>query len=118
MVTDHHALSYAFREKDIYSLLACWLKFLAEYDFIVEYLRGPANSAADYLPRIQLRNGDNPTCQEEGELALAITTPVHSAEDLEDSCQDILSYLQGKVLVGLDKRRKCRMKSNAKTFLE
>ena len=83
----------------------------------MEYRRGSANSAADYLSGIQHRNDDNSTCQEEGEWALVITTPVHSSENLEQSCRDIKSYLQGKVPVGLDERRKSRMKTNAKTFL-
>ncbi|CDF33201.1 unnamed protein product [Chondrus crispus] len=96
LITDHQALSYAFRKKDIHGRLARWLDFLAEYDFTVEYRRGSANSAADYLSRIQPKNGDNPTCQEEGDLALAITTPIYSPEDLEE---------------------KSRMKNNAKNFL-
>ena len=50
-------------------------------------------------------------------MALAITTPVYSAENLEESCRDSLSYLQGKVPVGLDEQRKSRMKTNAKKFL-
>ena len=79
LITDHQALSYAFRKKDIHGRLARRLDFLAEYNFTVEYRRGSANSAADYLFRIHPKNGDNPTCQEEGELALATTNTVYSA---------------------------------------
>ena len=79
LITDHQALSYAFRKKDIHGRLARWLDFLAEYNFTVEYRRGSENSAADYLSRIQPENCDNLTCQEEGELALAITNTVYSA---------------------------------------
>ena len=91
LVTDHQALSYAFRERGIHGRLARWIEFLAEYDFTVEYSRGSANSAADFLSPIQHRNANNPTCQGEGELSLAVTTPVYSAENLEESCRDIMS---------------------------
>ena len=117
LVTGHQALSHAFRKKDIHGRLARWLYFLAEYDFTVEYRRGSANSAAHYLSRIDPENGDNSPCQEEVELALAITAPVYSAEDLEASCRDIMSYLQGETPAGLDDHRKSCMKSNAKNFL-
>ena len=83
----------------------------------MEYRRGSANSAADYLSRIQHRNGDNSTCQEEGESVLAITTPVFSAENVEESCRDIMAYLEGKAAVGLDERRTSRMKTNTMRFL-
>ena len=83
----------------------------------MEYRRRAANSAADYLSRIQPKNGDNPTFQEEGELSLAITTTIYSAEDLEEHCRDIMSCLQGKTPVWLDDRRRSHMKANAKNFL-
>ena len=119
LVTDYQALLYAFREKGIHGVLDRWLDFLAEYDFTVEYRSKSGNSAADYLPRIQPENGDNATCLEEGELDLAITTPVYAAEDLEESFRDIMSYLQGEAPapVGLDDHRKSGMKTNAKNFL-
>ena len=102
LITDHQALSYSFRKKDIHGRLARWLDFLDEYDFTVEYRRGSANNAAEYLSRIQPRNGDSLSCQEKGELALAITSLVYSAENIEESCRDIMLYLQGKAPVGLD----------------
>ena len=61
--------------------------------------------------------GDSLSCQEDGELDLAITSLVYSAENLEESCRDIMLYLQDKAPVGLDERRKSRMKNNVKKFL-
>ena len=46
LVTDHQALSCAFRKKDLHGRLARRLDFLTEYDFTVEYSRGSANCAA------------------------------------------------------------------------
>ena len=37
---DHHALSYAFKKKDIHGRLARWMDFLAEYEFTVQYRTG------------------------------------------------------------------------------
>ena len=117
LVTDHQALSSAFRKKAFHGCLARWLEFLGEDDITVEYRRGLANNGAEYLSRIQLENGDDSTCLEDEELTLAITTPLYSAEDLEESCRDMMPYLQGETPVWLGDRSKSHMESNAKNFL-
>ncbi len=52
LVTDHKALQYAFKKKDVHGRLERWLDLLAEYEFEVVYRRGSENGAADYLSRV------------------------------------------------------------------
>ena len=51
LLTDHQALKYAFKKKDVHGRLARWLDFLAEYNFDIEYRPGEENGPADYLSR-------------------------------------------------------------------
>lgn len=53
VLTDHQALQYAFRKKDIHGRLARWMDFMAEYDVEVKYRSGATNGAADYLSRLE-----------------------------------------------------------------
>lgn len=50
-MTDHQALSYAFKKEDAHGRLARWLDLFAEYGFNIIYQPGALNSAADYLSR-------------------------------------------------------------------
>lgn len=52
LFTKQQALKTVFAENGIHGLLARWLDFLAEYEFILEYQRRFSIIAADYLAHI------------------------------------------------------------------
>ncbi|CAK1597326.1 unnamed protein product [Parnassius mnemosyne] len=56
--TDHKPLIYLFNMKDPSSRLLKFRLALEEYDYIVEYVRGSENAAADALSRIRITSKD------------------------------------------------------------
>lgn len=59
-ITDHQALCFAFKEKDIHGRLARWLEFLAEYRFEIVYRSGNSNLPADYLSKQRCNDQESP----------------------------------------------------------
>ena len=51
VVTDHSALQWLFRMKEPHGMYARWIAALQEYNFIVKYRKGTANSNVDALSR-------------------------------------------------------------------
>ena len=77
VVTDHQALSYAFKKKDIHGRLARWMDFLAEYEFTVQYRPLTENTAADFLSRqTDGARAKVLSDMDEGDLALAFAPEI------------------------------------------
>lgn len=47
VLTDHQALHYAFKKKDLHGRLARWMERIIDNDFETRYLPGASNGAAD-----------------------------------------------------------------------
>ena len=60
MVTDHKALEFFKMQKHLNNRQACWMEFLACFDFNIIYIKGETNLVADALSR----NYENDTCDE------------------------------------------------------
>lgn len=56
VLTDHRPLLYLFNMRDPSSRLIKFRLTLEEYDFSVEYIKGPDNSAADALSRLSMKD--------------------------------------------------------------
>ena len=119
VVTDHHALSYAFKKKDIHGRLARWMDFLAEYEFTVQYRPGTENTAADFLSRqTDGARAKVLSDMDEGDLALAFAPEIEEPfEDLEPFCQEVARYLLGYQLVETDANKRKSIRRAAKNFL-
>ena len=55
--TDHNSLQYFMTQPSLSARQVRWLDKLADFDFKVEYIRGPINTVADALSR---RAGTSP----------------------------------------------------------
>ena len=112
LITDHQALQYAFKKKDVHGRLARWLDLLAEYEFEVEYLRGSENGAADYLSR------SDATAPVEGTSKVVGTVVCpEKYSGLEDELQALAAYLSGKPFDFSDFYKRRGMKLRDKHFL-
>ena len=47
--TDHKSLKYLFTEKELYMRQRRWLELVKDYDCVIDYHPGKANSVADAL---------------------------------------------------------------------
>ena len=117
VVTEHHALSYAFKKKDIHGRLARWMDFLAEYEFTVQYRPGTENTAADFLSRQINAVKAELSDVDEGDLALAILQSDEPFEDLEPFCQEVARYLLGYPLLETDSNKRKTIRCAANNFL-
>ena len=51
LLTDHNPLTSLKGIKDVEGQLACWMLFLQQFDFNIQYKKGSTNSDADTLSR-------------------------------------------------------------------
>ena len=104
LITDHQALRYAFKKKDVHGRLARWLDLLAEYRFNIEYRPGKENGAADFLSRNPLHKRPKEPMEEHRskEIVAAVT---YLDFDLEPQLLEIIKYLQD-LSAQVDKRIK------------
>lgn len=51
VLSDHKSLKYLFDQKDLNMRQRCWMEFLKDYDFELQYHPGKANVVADALSR-------------------------------------------------------------------
>ncbi|SGY12772.1 BQ5605_C011g06597 [Microbotryum silenes-dioicae] len=58
ILTDHHALAAFMKQGNLSQRQARWTERLADYDFTIEYVRGPQNTVADALSRHSFPDGD------------------------------------------------------------
>ncbi|SGY55487.1 BQ5605_C139g13418 [Microbotryum silenes-dioicae] len=58
ILTDHHALAAFMKQGNLLRRQARWTEQLANYDFTIEYVRGPQNTVADALSRHSFPDGD------------------------------------------------------------
>ncbi|SGY38977.1 BQ5605_C003g02116 [Microbotryum silenes-dioicae] len=58
ILTDHHALAAFMKQGNLSRRQARWTERLADYDFTIEYVRGPQNTVADALSRHSFPDGD------------------------------------------------------------
>lgn len=97
VLTDKQALRAAFVRNDIHGRLACWLYFLAEYDFEIRYRSREKNQAADVLSRAH-RGDPAPYFIDETDIMgmMLIQDAVEVAIlQLEPTLHDVIRYLAG-----------------------
>ncbi|SGY26736.1 BQ5605_C018g08765 [Microbotryum silenes-dioicae] len=58
ILTDHHALAAFMKQGNLSWRQARWTERLADYDFTIEYVRGPQNTISDALSRHSFPDGD------------------------------------------------------------
>ena len=117
LVTDHQALQYAFRKKDIHGRLARWMDFLAEYEFKVQYRPGNKNKAADALSRLCIGENQRGDTEDDGDFVCSYHNQVFDGLDLEPHLNDITRYLNGGDVEELDSRQRRLNRRDAKRFL-
>ena len=117
LITDHQALQYAFKKKDIHGRLARWMEFLAEYEFEVKYRPGGKNSATDFLSLLKKEDMDEVDPVDEGGLVCSVEARLSEEADLEPHLIDILKYLSSIEMTELDARRRRLNRRNAKRFM-
>lgn len=49
--TDHQSLKYMLSQKDLDLRQRCWMEYIKDYDFTIQYHPGKANVVADSLSR-------------------------------------------------------------------
>lgn len=87
--TDHHSLIYLKNQNLIDSTrVARWLDYLAQYDFSIEYVKGPVNSVADALSRYPYASAVNCLSIHAMQSALAPNERL-KAEIIESYSQDV-----------------------------
>lgn len=112
-ITNHQALRYAFKQKDIHGRLARWIDFLAQYEFKINYKQGSCNQAADYLSRFELCE-TTPDKTDEGELAIFVA---REEQDLKMFLKNVREYLLGATVSRTDGENWSNIKKATKQFL-
>lgn len=113
-VTDHQALQYAFRKKDVHGRLARWIDFLEDYELKIMYKSGADNRAEDFLPRHALAESAPEMGADDDHLALVA---LEATLDLEFPLLDIKRYLLGQEIKVSDVRLRRNVRRTAKSFL-
>ena len=119
LVTDHQALQYAFKRKNVHGRLARWLDTLAEYEFTIQYRPGILNGAADYLSRKPLAPESQCTmnCQyhdaDSCAVAMSAIAQENDTHGWENFLEDTFRYLHGREMEEEDMKVKKSIRRGA-----
>ena len=117
LITDHQALQYAVKKKDIHGRLKRWIDFLAEYEFEIKYRPGGKNGAADFLFRLKPEGEDGIDSHDKGDLVCSVSDPQVAQPDWEPHLIDISRYLGGIEMTEADARRRRLNCRSTKRFM-
>ena len=118
LITDHQSLQYAFKKKDMHGRLACWMDFLAEYDFEVKYRAGVKNGAADFLSRLRAVLPSDEDGEKGEDLVCSILVSISEhKKGLEPHLRDTYRLLEMQEMVEQESGKRSSIKQNAKRFM-
>ncbi|KAG7303852.1 hypothetical protein JYU34_010754 [Plutella xylostella] len=92
ILTDHKPLVYLFNIRDPSSRLMKFRMALEEYDFVVEYVRGKDNAAADALSRVKVTSND------EKETHESVKISMNELKEMNESVMNVMTRAQKKKL--------------------
>jgi hypothetical protein len=104
--TDHKSLQYLQTQKQLSRRMTRWASFLQQFQFTIEYVKGPTNVVADALSRVELEE-----CNQESEQQLLAIVQ----SDWPEYIPEVL--LTGRVPDTVNKELKDLLQSETKNFV-
>jgi len=105
---DHMALRYLVNKLDLSGRLACWILFLEEFDYTVEYKPGRMHKQVDHLSKISKDLGSLPL---EDDLPDASLFAIDVVPTWYNHIAEFLSTQQMPLVLSKNERRKIRVNS-------